>query len=70
MLPNTEMEDTGGGIALVVVVVIMLRNQEFGFGKVKYPSKKFRRDDMINCDKCCWTTLNLRAKKWPLDLVR
>ena len=43
MLPNTEMEDTGGGIALVVVVVIMLRNQEFGFGKVKYPSKKFRR---------------------------
>lgn len=39
MLPNTEMEDTGVGTALVVVVVIMLRNQEFGLGKVKSPSK-------------------------------
>lgn len=42
MLPNTEMEDTGVGIALVVVVVRVLRNQEFGFDKVKYPSKKLQ----------------------------
>lgn len=49
MLPNTEEEDTRVGIGLVVLLVTVLRNQEFGFGKVKYASEKFqeRRDNEL-----------------------
>lgn len=42
--------DTVVGIGLVVVVMTVLRNEEFVLAKLSTQVKSFREDDMINDD--------------------